>query len=69
MDFNIKKCSIMEFGRSKNRIHGQYKLGEEEVKKVEWEKDLGVFITKDMSPDKQINKIVGETYNLLIYQG
>ena len=31
------------------------------------QKDLGVLITKDMSPDKQINKIVGETYNLLRY--
>ena len=57
----------MDFGKSKNRISGQYKLGEEEVKKVDCEKDLGVLITKNMSHDKQINKIVGETYNLLRY--
>ena len=36
MDFNIKKCSIMEFGKSKMRIHGQYRLGEEEIKKCLW---------------------------------
>ena len=59
MDFNIRKCNVMEFGKSKNRISGQYKLGEKEVKKVECEKDLGVLITKNMSHDKQINKIVG----------
>ena len=28
MDFNIKVCSVMEFGKSKHRIHGLYKLGE-----------------------------------------
>ena len=65
MEFNIKKCSIMEFGRSKNRIIGTYKLGDEEVKKVEYEKDLGVVITNNMSPDKHINKVIGETYSLI----
>ena len=65
MEFNINKCSIMEFEKSKNRITRQYKLGEEKIKKVESEKDLGVLITKEMSPNKHINKIVGETYNLL----
>lgn len=65
MDFNINKCSIMEFGKSKNRTIGHYKLGEEELKKVDCEKDLGVIITKELSPDKHISKIVGETYNLL----
>ena len=63
--FNVKKCSVMEFGKSKNRISGIYNLGDKEVKKVEFEKDLGVVITNYMTPDKQINKIIGETYNLL----
>ncbi len=31
MEFNVKKCSVMEFGRSKNRITSDYKLGNEEV--------------------------------------
>ncbi|XP_076059106.1 uncharacterized protein LOC143035878 [Oratosquilla oratoria] len=64
MNFNIKKCSIMEFGKSKNRISGQYKIGTKEVKIVSSEKELGVIINKDMSPKKHINKTVGETYNL-----
>ncbi|MPD06048.1 hypothetical protein E2C01_101828 [Portunus trituberculatus] len=55
----------MEFGKSKNRITRQYELGEEKIKKVESEKDLGVLIIKEMSPYKHINEIVGETYNLL----
>ena len=65
MEFNVKKCSVMEFGKSKNRISEIYNLGDKEVKKVEFEKDLGVVITNAMTPDKQINKIIGETYNLL----
>ena len=65
MEFNVKKSSVMEFGKSKNRISGIYNLGDKEVKKVEFEKDLGVVITNYMTPDKQINKIIGETYNLL----
>ena len=64
MEFNVKKCSVMEFGKSKNKISGIYNLGDKEVKKVEFEKDLGVVIT-NMTPDKQMNKIIGETYNLL----
>ena len=55
----------MDFGKSKDRVTGVYKLEEREIKKVEFERDLGVFIIKHMSPDKQINKIAGETYNLL----
>ena len=65
MEFNVKKCSVIEFGRSKHRVRGQYKLGEGVIKKVEMEKDLGVYITNNLSPDKHINKIVGETYNFL----
>ncbi|MCD9088855.1 reverse transcriptase domain-containing protein, partial [Stenotrophomonas sp. SY1] len=65
MEFNTKKCSIMEFGKSKNRITGAYKLGEEGIKKVENEKDLGVIVMNNMSPEKQINKIFGETYDLI----
>ena len=64
MEFDIKKCDIMEFGKSKNRTSGQYKPGEKEIRKKEFEKDLGVFITKDVSPDKQVNKSVGETYSV-----
>ena len=47
----------------KNRVHGHCKLGEE-VKKVECGKYLGVFINYT-TPDKQISRIMEESYNLL----
>ena len=27
MEFNLNKCKIMEFGRSKRRVHWDYKMG------------------------------------------
>lgn len=36
----------MKFGKSKYRVSVQRKLGEKEVKKVEFEKDLKIFIAK-----------------------
>ena len=26
MEFNLNKCKVMEFGKSKRRVHGNYKL-------------------------------------------
>ena len=64
MEFNIKKCSVLEFGKSR-RITNDYKLGNDAIKKSKMEKDLGVTICDSMLPDKHINRIVGETYNQL----
>ena len=65
MEFNARKCSVLEFGKSKNRPVGAYKLGEEIIQRRNTEKDLGVIVMDDMSPRRHVNKIVGETYNLL----
>ena len=27
MEFNVKKCEVMEFGKSKRRVHYDYKMG------------------------------------------
>ena len=65
MEFNIKKCSVMEFGKSERRIRGNYLLGDEKIQKRTEEKDLGVTISNKLSFEKHISKITGETYNLL----
>merc|ERR1712035_47130 len=65
MEFNTKKCCVVEFGRSKRRPRGVYSMGNESIKKKTEEKDLGVIITNSLSPEKHINKITAETYNLL----
>ena len=32
------------------------------IKKTNVEKDLGLWITENLSPEKRINKITGDTY-------
>ena len=65
MEFNISKCHVMKMGKSKYRPYKEYKLGEETVKEVSEEKDLGVIIQNNLSPENHINKIFGKTYNML----
>ncbi len=65
MEFNVNKCKVMEFGRSKRRVHCDYKMNNVSLKKSNEEVDLGITIAGDLTPDKHINKITGETSNLL----
>lgn len=53
MEFNARKCSVLEFGKSKDRPVRGYKLGEEIIQKRNTKIDLGVVAKDDMSPDKQ----------------
>ena len=66
MEFNVNKSHVMEMGKSGRRPVGMYKMGEEVIlKKVVKEKDLGVVMQENLHPDKHIDMIFGETYNLL----
>ncbi len=63
--FNTKKCSVIELGKSGTRVKGHHKLGNGNLAKKTEEKDLGVIITDNLSPERHVNKITAETYNLL----
>ena len=65
MEFNAKRCKVLEIGCSKMRQRRKYSMGNEWMNKTIVEKDLGVLITDNLSPDKHINKITGDTYHLL----
>ena len=65
MEFNLKKSKVMEFGKSRKRVHGDYKLNGVTLEKSKEEVDLGVTITEDLTPDRHISKITGEVLNLL----
>ena len=65
LEFNAKKCHVMEIGKSKRRPIWEYKLGEEVIKKSKEEKDLGVIIQDTLSPERHINNIFNNTYRLL----
>ena len=66
MKFNVDKSHVMEMGKSGKRPDGTYKLGDGAIlKKVSKEKDLGVTILDNNQPESHVNKIFGETYNLI----
>ena len=65
MEFNVKKCKVMEFGKSKRRVHYDYKIEGTTLKKSKEEVDLGVTITDDLTQDRHIDKITGEVMNML----
>ena len=60
MEFNADKCHVLEMGRSIHRPHAIYNLGGTNLMNAEKEKDLGVIIQNNLSPEGHINKIVGE---------
>ena len=49
MEFDTKKGSVMEFGKSKRRHRGIYSMGKENINKNKEDKDLGVTIMVNMS--------------------
>ena len=65
MEFNAKKSCVMRMGRSKYRPYKVYQLERNILEEVSEEKDLGVTIQSDLSPEKHINRIFGKTYSML----
>ena len=66
MEFNAKKCHVMEMGKSCRRPTWRYKMGEVEIKRSEDEKDLGVIIQENLQPEKHINGIFESTRRTLM---
>ncbi len=65
MEFNVNKCKVMEFGKGRNRITANYCLGNTQLSKIGQDMDLGVIIQNNLTPERHINKITGEAYNLI----
>ena len=60
MEFNADKCHVLEMGRSMHRPHARYNMGGVELKSADKEKDLGVVVQSNLSPEGHFNKVVGE---------
>ena len=65
MKFNAEKCRVMKMGRSRRRPVFEYSLGGVQLSESQCEKDLGVCVTSDLSPESHINAIVRSVYALL----
>ena len=57
MEFNAKKCHVLEIEKSAMRPSWTYKLGENIISVAKEEKGLGVVIQDNLSPEKCINRI------------
>ena len=55
----------MEFGKNKRRHKGVYSMRKGNIDMKKEEKDLGVTNMDNISPEKHIDKITCETFNLL----
>ena len=65
MDFNAKKCHVMEMGERYRRPKWNDKMGEETIMKSKKEKDLGVVIQDNLLPEKHLNRIFAFTFRTL----
>jgi hypothetical protein len=54
MQFNIKKCKVMHFGRNNPKF--VYKMNGESLEEVDVERDIGVTVHSDLKPSAQCQK-------------
>ena len=59
-----KKCHVLGRGKSAMKPSWTYKLGENIVSIAKEEKDLGVVIQDNLSPEKHIDRIIGDTFRM-----
>ena len=52
MEFNVKKCKVLEIGCSRMKRRGENSMGNGWVNTTNVEKDLGVWITDNLLPEK-----------------
>ncbi len=52
MEFNLSKCKVMEFGKSKKRIQYHYEMDGVKLQKSKEKADLGVTVTEDLTLDR-----------------
>ena len=65
MKFNTSKCKVIHMGKSKFRPIFEYTLNGKTLEASDKERDMGVTITFDLSPDQNIATICKSAYALL----
>ena len=54
MSFNVNKCSVMHIGH--NSMQSNYNMSNQQLPTTDQQRDLGIFITKDLKWRKQTEK-------------
>ena len=55
MSFNVYKCSVMHIGL--NNMQSNCNMSNQQLPTTDQQRDLGIFITKDLKWQKQTEKI------------
>jgi hypothetical protein len=65
LEFNTSKCKVMEMGLGDRRPKGQYTMKGNSLPVTTRERDLGVDVTPNLSPEAHINRITTAAYSTL----
>jgi len=68
MEFNVKKCKVLRVARTKCTYERDYFLGGTKLERVAVEKDLGIWISHDLSRNYHVEIITSRAqkmFNLL----
>lgn len=65
LQFNILKCCVMTFTRSKTPVSYEYRLGSEVISRVNEVKDLGVLFDPKLNFHEHIKKLAADSFKRL----
>ncbi|KAL9984343.1 hypothetical protein ACROYT_G006627, partial [Oculina patagonica] len=65
MKFNASKCKVLTITRKKTPVNHEYHLGDANIQRVQKEKDLGVTITRNLTWDSHVMRIVLKANRML----
>ena len=65
MDFNLKKCSVISFYRTKTNVHFYYNMNGVVFRQENCIRDLGVSVESDLTWNIHVGNIVKKAFNVL----
>ena len=65
LNLNLDKCQIISFTNKKSSIKLVYRIGRVPIKRVSAVRDLGIYLTSNLSFNTHINLIVNQAFKML----
>jgi len=65
MEFNVKKCKVLRVARTKCTNERDYFLGGTKLERVAVEKDLGIWISHDLSWNHHVEIVMSRAQQML----
>ena len=65
MEFNVKKCYVLDMRKSAMRPPWMYRLGQNIISMEKKDKNSRVVIQDNLSPEKHIDRTFGDIFGML----